>query len=171
MSAGIDLTNQVVQFPSAHVRGAAVGDTPASGVVIGLVADMRDVNMLSHVICAFGNSTSGQFKLQVQTSPDTNSGNFTDPTSGLLRMTTNLLSGGILVVNSGNNQASGGFFRGGFLRPADHRYARVNIMSGDQFNASVQAGLEAWAKRTGSGPGYSFSPASGASGFAGVGGF
>lgn len=146
--------------------GPATGDggTPASGVVIGMTADLRDHNNLTNVLAGFGTSISGQFRLQVQTSDSDTSGNFTDPTSGLPVFPTNMLSGGILVINSGNNQASGGFFAGGFLRP--HRYARVNILSGDQFNAQVVAGFLCQPKRTGSGAGYTYSPGSGT-----VGGF
>jgi hypothetical protein len=159
----VDLGNSVTFFPSVS-PDAGVASTPASGVIIGGVMDMLHVNNLTNVIVGFGPSTSGQFKVQVQTSDATTSGSFTDPTSGLAVMPTNMLSGGIYVVNSGNSARSGGFDSVGFLRP--HRYARVNVMSGDLFNAPVTVGALAGRKRTGSGDGYSFSPGSGT-----VGGF
>lgn len=164
----IDLGGIACTVPSFG-PAAGVGSTPASGVVIGMVADLRDYHMLTNVCAFFGPSTSGQFRLQVQTSDSTASGTFTDPTSGMAQFPTNLVSGGILIVNSGNINASGGVFFGGFQRLG--RYARINCMSGDQFNAPVGASFVCQPHRTGSGPGYSMSPGSGISGFQGVGGF
>jgi hypothetical protein len=176
MSAGlVDLGNQLLILPSimpnAGVLATTVSGTcPASGESVGMICDMRDANYATNLIAAFGASISGQFKVQVQTSDDTVSGNFTDPTSGLQRMPTGFLSGGIAVFNSGNAQAaSGGFAAMAFLRP--HRYARARLLSGDQFSSVTLIGLAGAQKRTGSGPGYSQSPALGTSGFQGVGGF
>lgn len=165
MGAGtiVDLAGTAATFPSIS-PAAGVGATPASGVIIGMVCDLRDANNLTNIVAAFGPSTSGQFRVQVQTADAVTSGSFTDPTSGLAVMPTNLLSGGILVVNSGNAQQSGGFAFGGFLSP--HRYARCNVLSGDLFNAPVTVGIVKQAKRTTSGAGYTYSPASGV-----VGGF
>lgn len=164
MSAGlVDLGNSLTLLPSIQAA-AGVGSTPASGEIIGLNCDLRDANNMTSLLISWGPSTSGPFKVQVQTSDTTNSGDFTDPTSGLQRMPTTFLSGGIVVVNSGNNAASGGFFMAGFLRP--HRYARARVLSGDQFNSPVNVGLAGASKRTGSGTGVSFSPGSGS-----VGGF
>ena len=166
MSAGIDLTNEFTVLPSIQDTAGTFSGTPASGEIVGMIADLRDSDMLTHAIISFQGGTSGQFKIQVQTAADTNSGSFTDPTSGLQRMPTNLLSGGIIVVNSGNNQPSGGMFFGGFFRPADHRYCRGRLLSGDVNNGLVNVSMGAWSKRTGSGAGYTFSPSSGV-----VGGF
>ena len=177
MSAGlVDLGNQLLFAPSI-MPGAGVlattgsGTCPASGESVGMICDMRDANNATNLLVAFGVSQSGQFKIQVQTSDDTVSGNYTDPTSGLQRMPTGFLSGGIAVFNSGNPtaDASGGFHAMAFLRP--HRYVRARLLSGDLFNSMVLAGFAGAQKRTGSGPGYSQSPASGTSGSAGVGGF
>jgi len=170
MSAGIDLA---ITFTTVGSITAAngVGSSPASGEIVGVYGDLRDANMLTHLIVSFGQCLSGSFRVQAQTSSTTNSGDFTDPTSGLLRMPTNLLSGGILLVNSGTGNQSGNTVFGGFLRPADHRYVRARILSGDEANTPVHVSLGAWSKRTGIGPGYSQSPASGTSGSFGVGGF
>ena len=160
MSAGliVDLANTSIMYPSISPANG-VGASPASGVIVGMIADLRDSNTFTNLVAAFGPSTSGQFRVQIQTADDTNSGSFTDPTSGLAVMPTNFLSGGIMVVNSGNAQQSGGFLGAGFLSP--HRYARAVVMSGDQFNAPVTVGFIKQAKRTGVGPGYSYSPALG----------
>src|SRR4051812_20421899 len=106
MSAGIDLTNEFVTVGSIQAANG-VGASPASGETVGVYGDLRDSNMLTHLVVSFGPSLSGSFRVQAQTSPDTSSGNFTDPTSGLQRMPTNLLSGGILLVNSGTGNVSG----------------------------------------------------------------
>lgn len=161
----VDLGGSALHGPSIS-PAAGVGSTPASGVIIGMPVDLRDANNATNVILTFGGSISGQFRAQVQTSRTLNSGDFTDPTSGLIAFPKNVQSGGIITVNSGNGQASGGGFIAYFLRPEEARYARVNILSGDQFNAPVAAILLGQAKRTTSGPGYTMSPGSG-----GVGGF
>lgn len=149
---------------------AGVGSTPASGVVIGGVCDMRYFHNATSLVAFFGPSISGQFRLQVQTSDATTSGSFTDPTSGMPVMPTNFVSGGILVVNSGNAQRSGGVYFGTFLRP--HRYCRANILGSDEHDAPAGASFWAQSRRTGSGDGYTFSPALGTSGgYQGIGGF
>lgn len=153
----IDLGNTAILYPSI-CPAAGVGATPASGVIVGGIADLRDSNNFTNLVVGFGPSTSGQFRVLVQTADDTLSGSFTDPTSGLQVMPTGFLSGGVFVINSGNSQLSGGFAAAGFLSP--HRYARALVMSGDQFNAPVVAGFFKQAKRTGVGPGWTNSPAS-----------
>lgn len=172
MSAGmVDLGNTLTHVASVTpVNG--VGSTPASGEIVGAYGDLRDANNATNLIVAHAGVASGlQCRVQVQTASDTNSGSFTDPTSGLQRMPTGFLSGGILVCGSGAAYVSGGATRGAFLRPADHRYVRARVLSGDAMAVPVYAGFDAASKRTGSGPGYSYSPASGSSGFQGVGGF
>jgi hypothetical protein len=159
----VDLGNSVNFYPCVS-PAAGVGSTPASGVIIGMVADMLHANNLTSVITAAGPSSSGQWRVQVQTSDSTASGTFTDPTSGLEVMPTGFVSGGIFIINSGNVQASGGFAAAGFLRP--HRYARANVLGSNEHNAPVTVGLLGARKRTGSGDGYSYSPSSGV-----VGGF
>lgn len=164
MSAGIDLTNEFTWAPSI-VALNGVGSSPASGEIVGAIGDLRDANMLTHLIVQHGGNAN-VFRVQVQTSADSTSGTFTDPTSGLQRMPTNLLSGGILLCSSGSAVTSGGVLMGGFLRPENHRYARARVLSGDAHATPVNVAVGAWSKRTGSGAGYTFSPSSGV-----VGGF
>ena len=163
MGARVDLANTLQIVPSIQAA-AGVGSTPASGVIVGMNGNLALSNEFTAVMASFGPSTSGQFQVQIQTSSGTTSGSFTDPTSGLQRMPTNLLSGGILVVNSGNGQASGGMLIGNFLRPADHDNVRAIVMSGDQFNGPVNVQFGGWLKRTGSGFGTSQSPTAGTPG-------
>lgn len=172
MSAGlVDLGNTLMHVPSI-MPANGVGSSPASGEIVGLYGDLRDANCATNLMVAHAGVASGlQFRVQVQTSLATTSGTFTDPTSGLQRMPTGFLSGGILVCGSGGAFVSGGVTRGAFMRPGDHRYVRARILSGDNTAVPVYAGFDAASKRTGIGPGYSFSPASGMSGFNGVGGF
>jgi hypothetical protein len=172
MSAGlVDLGNTLLHAVSICSTSVLSGGSPASGEIIGVIGDMRDANFATNLCVHFGFSQSGSFRVQVQTAADTNSGSFQDPTSGLQRMPTNFLSGGIILCNSGTSFGSGGIQWGCFLRPGDHRYVRARVLSGDQMNSPFSANFEGAAKRTGSGPGYSFSPASGTSGSAGIGGF
>jgi hypothetical protein len=142
---------------------AGVGSTPASGVIVGTVVDLQYQDTFTNVFLGgTGNSTSGSFRGLVQTSPDTTSGNFTDPTSGLAQLPTNLQSGGILIANSGTLGSNGfisgfgGIQYGAFQRPAGHRYARLIVMSGDRYNGTAFGGFTAQHRTTGSGGGFTF---------------
>lgn len=145
----------------------------ASGVVIGEIVDMLDANTATQVIVNAGPG-SGLIMVAIQTSDQTTSGSFTDPTSGLPTddLPGKVASGGIFVVNNGlavsgrnpfgtpagNNVApfsSGGMDATYFLRP--HRYARLNIISGG-LNPSVTASLLGNLKTVGSGGGFTQSP-------------
>jgi hypothetical protein len=158
----VDLGQTCLILPSVATP-INIDGTPASGVIIGNIVDTQYANTLTNLMVTAGPSSSGVFKVQVQTSATTTSGSFTDPTSGLAVMPTNFLSGGILLCNSG--RASGGPFQsgvamaGGFLSP--HRYVRANIMSGDLFNAPVNVSIVKQLKQTGSGGGFTFSPQTG----------
>lgn len=165
MSAGLilDIGQSALYLPSI-APAAGVGSTPASGVIIGNIVDTINANTLTNVVVTGGVSLSGTFRVQVQSSPTTASGDFTDPTSGLAVMPTNLLSGGILLCNSGQSLASGGGYSGciefgAFLTP--DRYVRAIVMSGDSYNAPVFVGFVKQLKQTGSGGGYSYAPQTG----------
>ena len=141
-----------------------VGSSPASGVIVGTPVDLANANTFCNLQVVGGVSQSGPFKVQVQTSPTLNSGDFTDPTSGLAQLPTSFLSGGVMVCNSGAGVSGSPFASGlsqsaAFQRP--HRYARAIAMSGDQYNAPVTATFISQLRTTGSGAGFTFSPGSG----------
>lgn len=156
----IDLGQTCLLQPSI-VPAAGVDSTPASGVIVGNIVDTKDANVFTNLVVAGGVSLSGTFRVAVQTSPDTLSGNFTDPTSGLSVMPTAFLSGGILLCNSGQSSGfqSGLLQAAGFLSP--DRYVRAISLSGDKYNAPFVAGFVKQLKQTGSGKGFTYSPLSG----------
>lgn len=154
----VDIGN-TCQYSYSIAPSAGVAATPASGVIVGDPVNMLHANTFCNLFVTGGPSNSGQFRVAVQTSDSTASGSFTDPTSGLAAFPTSFLSGGILVVNSGNNQQSGVSAFAGFQRPG--QYARAIILSGDQYNAPVFAGFVSQKKITGSGGGFTYSPGSG----------
>ncbi len=140
------------------------GASPASGITVGAPVDLLLANSFTNLLVVGGVSTSGAFKVQVQTSDSLASGSFTDPTSGMpaTAWPTSFLSGGVSVVNSGQAVSGSPFNSGinwaaGFQRP--QRYARAIIMSGDKTNAPIWAGFVSQMKVTGSGAGFSYSPA------------
>jgi hypothetical protein len=159
--------NYVVDLFNATLQGISVGqnmsgalaNSPASGIVIGLSVDFLYANAATQLVVVGGPSVSGQCRIAVQTSDTDVSGNYTDPTSGLQTFPGAFLSGGIYVYNSGNVLASGGIAGTYFQRP--NRFVRAIVLSGDQFNAPVQAGFLGQAKLTGSGYSYTWSPGSG----------
>lgn len=153
----VDLGNTCLLDASIS-PAAGVAGTPASGIIVGKIVDMLQVDTATQLVISCGPSTSGQCKVQVQTSDDTASGTFTDPTSGLASFPGNFLSGGILVYNSGNAQQSGSALASWFQRP--HRYARTICMSGDLLNAPLTTLLIGNIRST-SGGGFTFSPGSG----------
>jgi hypothetical protein len=141
-----------------------VGSSPASGVMIGTPVDLANANTFCNLQVTGGVSLSGSFRLAVQTSPSLNSGEFTDPTSGLAQLPTSFLSGGVMVCNSGAGVSGSPFASGlaqsaAFQRP--HRYARAIALSGDQYNAPFCAQFVSQLRTTGSGAGFTFSPTSG----------
>lgn len=173
MSANSFIDPQCVQFAvsicSTLAASGWTGVVPCSGAVIGTPVDLLHANAYTAVFLC-GVSSSGQAKLQVQTSNSTASGTFTDPTSGLnlsgQQLTGAIQSGGLLWVNSGgllggllgpitSGQvlASGFFVTASFQRP--NRYARCNIQSGDFIAGSLTAGFMASFRTTGSGGGFS----------------
>jgi hypothetical protein len=144
---------------------------PASGTVIGASVDLINADTYCNVIVV-GNCSSGQLRVQVQTSDTDTSGNFTDPTSGLAQLPGVFQSGGLLWINSGgllggtigttgfvSGQAvtSGFSVANPFQRPG--RFARANLLSGDFGTANVF--FLSNLKTTGSGGGFSLSPTSG----------
>lgn len=158
----VDLANTSLPSTSGNPNlsiGPAngVGGSPASGIIIGQIVDLRYADTYCNIVVGAGPSISGQFKLAVQTSDATTSGSFTDPTSGLPVFPGAMQSGGVFIFNSGNTQMnSGGFGFGAFVRP--HRYARINCLSGDQFNAPIIAGFVSQLRTVGSGGGFTASP-------------
>src|SRR5213078_2512694 len=102
MSAGyvVDLGNTVYSYSVA--TRVAPDSSPASGVFFSRIADMLNADSFTSLMVAIDNSNcSGQVQLQVQTSDTTNSGDFTDPTSGLSQFPTVFVSGGVVWLNSG----------------------------------------------------------------------
>jgi len=166
----VDLNQTTVHKPSVSPVGVA--STPSSGTIVGEIVDLSDSDTFCNVY-AVGGPSSGLAQVQVQTSPDTTSGNFTDPTSGLARFPGPFISGGLFWANSGLWPASGSpasqisgaplFASGGvqyaaFQRP--HRYARVILLSGT-FDSLMGAGFISQKMTTGSGGGTTLAPSSG----------
>jgi len=153
---------------------------PASGANVSNIVDMLNYNTFTNLLVGgIWQFPSGQLRIQVQTSDDTVSGNFTDPTSGLAAFPTVFQSGGQLFFNSGGGGSGGlfglntsgqSFFSGfiaaaGFQRP--QRYARVvvpasgpNALEVGQLNGVI--GFVSQLKTTGSGGGFTLAPSSGA---------
>lgn len=157
MSANLVVDINATCQTSVSFATSSVGTVPASGIQIGQVVDLLTANTFCNV---FGTSApnANQVLVQVQTSDSTASGTFTDPTSGLAQLPTNMQSGGILVVGSGSQAVSGDIHFGAFQRPG--RYARCIILSG--LNTGwVTAGFVSQRKTTGSGGGFSYAPLTG----------
>jgi hypothetical protein len=166
--------NLVVDLGATCDFRTSVSLGSGSNLVIGQIVDLLNANTFCNVYVSTDGG-SGTIELRVQTSPDTNSGNFTDPTSGLAQLPTSFVSGGVVFFNSGlwssgnmsdsaqvNNAplfCSGGVDFAAFQRPA--RYARLVYNSGP-FPSWITAGFVSAKKTTGSGGGYSPLPSSGA---------
>ena len=148
-----------------------------SDTTIGRVVDMLGANTYCNVFVAGGVAGgSGQVQIQIQTAETTASGDFTDPTSGLVagEFPVNVVSGGNVWANSGLwnsgyssitapvNSApqfcSGGIHFAAFQRP--NRYARLINVSGT-YPGAITAGFVSNKKVTGSGGGFSPNPSSG----------
>lgn len=144
-----------------------------SNLIVGEIIDLQQCNSYCNVFVAGGvGGGSGAIEIRIQTSPTTASGSFTDPTSGLAQLPVNVVSGGIIFANSGlwasGNYSvtapisgapmfcSGGLFAGAFQRP--DRYARLINNSGP-YPGAITAGFISQKKTTGSGGGFTFSPA------------
>lgn len=167
----VDLGN-TTQYQLSVGPTLGVGDTPASGTIIGRIVDLLHANTYCNLLVV-GGPSSGIIRAQVQVSDSVLSGSFFDPTSGMPQLPTAFQSGGIFIVNSGLWSSgvpkgpgvdsaplfcSGGMDTAAFLRTG--RYARVNLLSGG-FNAPVAAGLVSQLKQVGSGTGFTYSPTSG----------
>lgn len=184
----VDLRNTTSYWASIAQRTIAASGV-GTGVVVGKIVDLLHANTFTQVYAAGNDFSSGEVRILLQTSDATTSGSFTDPTSGLPAgaFPPGIHSGGVFLLNSGLWQsggqlgasvsgvsrfASGGLEFGAFLRP--HRYARLVLLSGTgngiafQSGATLTAGFVANLKTTGSGAGFTQSPASGVSGGAAV---
>ena len=178
----IDLENTTTQYASIALA-TAVGNVPASGVIVGQIVDLvhADANCQLQVT---GGPDANAFFVKVQGADLSSgnqvlSGNFTDPTSGFSVFPSQFLSGGRLCVNSGtlgsggpqgtfvNGAApfcSGGVFGCSFQRI--NRYVRAVVESG---SANVQLNTCTFISQTiatTSGGGYSNLPMSGGLGTA-----
>ena len=174
----VDAHGSLISFPSlpGSVTLSPSGQLCGlSGQLCGDIIDLRDANTFTNVYVQGRQMLvgSGAAIIMVQTSADTTSGNFTDPTSGLPASALptscpGFQSGGLMHIGSGGGvlsaQVSGqnvnsGFMAfGGFLSP--HRYMRLLFGTGT-YVGPVAAGFMKQAKTTGSGGGFSFSPSSG----------
>lgn len=165
-STTIDLNGTTLNGQSVGTA-AGVGGTPASGVIVGVGLDFTMANGYCNLWAAGGPSLSGVYRVAVQCAAANTSGSYTDPTSGLANFPSQFQSGGILIVNSGAGLSGSTFLSGGpfefsaFLRPAGQPWVRAVVLSGDQFNAPVNAGFVEQGAFTGSGQGYTFLPGSG----------
>ena len=150
---------------------SGAGVFPCSGAVIGLGIDMINAHGYTNLFAA-GLSSSGQLRIQVQTSDADTSGTYTDPTSGLASLPGAFQSGGLLWLNSGGAGGGllGAFVSGqalasgwgvaqAFQRPG--RYVRANLLSGDFYAGDFVAGFIEQLHTTGSGGGYTLAPTSG----------
>lgn len=160
----------------AHTAGASGGqvDSRTSGVTIGAAIDMLHANTFCNVVVNGICFTSGPLVVQVQTALKDTSGTYSDPTSGFSFFPTSFQSGGQIYVGlsgdgggllnsgfvSGQSILSGFAISAGFQRPAGHRYARINVLSGF-FVGQVQAMFVTNLRTTGIGGGQSQQPGSG----------
>lgn len=171
--------NLVVDLRNTTERYVSLAVTSGTDTTIGGIVDLLNANTWCNVFVTGRNS--GPLPIFIQTSPTTNSGDFTDPTSGLpagyFPVNGAIVSGGIFWANSGlyasGNQSpaavvdsaplfcSGGTDYAAFQRP--NRYARLVCTSGNASLAGVpfEAGFISQKKTTGSGGGFSYSPGSG----------
>lgn len=164
------------EFVPSITLGAVAGSGiayAASGAIIGQSCDLINGNTACNVaVAGCPLFTSGQLRIQVQTSDTDVSGSYTDPTSGLAQLPGVFNSGGIIILNSGGlgsgtigggtsgqNMQSGFSIFTYFQRPT--RYARANMLSGDFYGGTLFAGFVTQLKTTGSGGGTSQQPGSG----------
>ncbi len=189
----VDLGGTALSYPTlpAGASGTLSGGVfAASGALVGQSVDMLHANTFTNLmITGLSLNTSGQLRVQVQTSDTDVSGNYTDPTSGLAQLPTYFESGGIIRLNSGGilggtiqgaiNQGgglgntagtsgapnSGYAIQSGFTAFAGFqrigRYARANVVSGDFYVGPLALAFVSQLKTTGSGGGFTLSPTSG----------
>jgi hypothetical protein len=159
---------QTLDYPGS------ISTISGQNTIVGNIVDMLHANTYTGVwVAGLG---SGPIQIQIQTSDDTVSGNYTDPTSGLAAFPVNVVSGGIFWANSGlygsGNYspaapvsgacllASGGITFCSFQRP--QRYARLLAISGNvNIGLTFTAGFIGQKKTVFSGGGFSYSPTSG----------
>ena len=117
---------------------------------------------------------SGPLRVGVQTSDSDTSGTYTDPTSGLPQFPTNFVSGGFVIIGSGNTTdtflgifgsgVSGQIIQSGFAASAAFvrvgRFARVIVGSGF-YDGTLTAGFISYLKTTNPTAGFSYLPGSG----------
>lgn len=180
----VDLFSHSLAYPSlpSPSQGADAGlaitsggcVSSLSGVQIGDSIDLNDVNHFTNVYVEGRSFGSGPLLIGVQDSPDSTSGNFTDPTSGLAQFPTWFRSGGWLIIGSGPATAtnlgiagsglSGQIIQSGFMTfgafQRKGRWARLVLGSGF-YDGTLRAGFIAQRRVIGSGTGYSVSPSSG----------
>ena len=178
----IDLENTVQQSTSIALT-IGVGDTPASGVIVGQIVDMMHADANCNMQVTAGPVATAFFvKVQGADLSSGNqilSGNFTDPTSGFSVFPSQFLSGGRLCVNSGTVRSggtdgapidaaalfcSGGAYAGSFQRI--NRYVRAVIESGSAVAVPVMVSFLSQKITTTSGYGYTNLPMSGGIGTA-----
>ena len=166
-------TQSVPSLPGAVVLSPSGMLAGLSGQLVGVIVDMLHADTFTNVYIAGRSYTSGPLLVGVQTSPNTTSGNFTDPTSGLAQLPTWFSSGGWLQLcrsgtapgtkNNGEG-VSGQFALSGFVEFAafqrPHRYARLVFGSGF-YDGRIEAGFVGQYHNTGSGAGFSLAPGSG----------
>lgn len=109
----VDLQNTGL-YVTSLVTAAPTG---SGAPVVGQWVDLNNAGTFTNIFVATG-GTSGPLQIAVQTADSISgnifsgagpvSGNFTDPTSGLAQLPTSLLSGGILLLNSGLYTIPGG---------------------------------------------------------------
>lgn len=167
----VDLGGTCDIYTTLGIAGPGSGLTyAASGAIIGLSANMINDNTATQVVYA-GNAIfgSGQLRLQIQVSDSDVSGTYTDPTSGLAAFPSNVQSGGLIWLNSGQlgGGVAGAFVSGqsiqsGFAGASYFQrigtFARVNVLSGDFFAGSLTVSLLGNKRTTGSGGGFTFQP-------------
>lgn len=168
--------NLVVDLRNTTDFRPSVGVGSGSNLTVGEIIDLQNSDTVCNIYVAGAQGASGEIEVRIQTSDDTTSGNFTDPTSGIPAgsFPSVVLSGGRFITNSGlwvsGNQSesapvnnaplfcSGGIDFAFFQRP--QRYARLILISG-AFPNAITAGFVSNKRTTGSGGGFSFQPGSG----------
>jgi hypothetical protein len=163
--------NLVVDLGHTTDYQASLNLGSGASFTVGNIVDLANADTFCNVWVA-GGPGSGVIELRVQCSDTLASGNFTDPTSGLAAFPTDFVSGGVFFANSGlwasgNTSlsapvvASPLFCSGSIQFAAFQRtgqYARLVTNSG-VFPNNFTAGFVSQKRTTGSGGGFSWSPA------------
>lgn len=171
-----DIGPQVISLPSFQTTGQTSGLYAAlSGGLIGNSVDLLNGHNYCNVLVqGYGTQLSGQIQIQIQQSDSDTSGNYTDPTKGMLSgdLTNQFASGCIMTINPNNSGGVFGAFQSGqsflsgftafgaFMRGA--RYVRANIVSGNTGGcAALSVSFVEQQHVVGSGAGYTYAPGSG----------